>query len=310
MNAGEITFVTRDDIRTALPFDVAINALEAALREGLDPASMPPRRNVDVEAGEFLIFPAEYASYISIKILGLAPDNPAAGLPKVQGYCILWDAKTLTPVAIVEGSALTAVRTAALSALGVRHLATQDAGTLMVFGTGPQAYSHVEAITKVRHIKSVITVGRTSDRSREFADALRAAGHNAFEGSPDAVGDADIVACCTTSEVPLFDGSLVRDDAVVVAMGSHDARYRETDDALVSRSTVWVEDIDSALAGAGDVVQPFQHGLLRREELYDLRSLVTDGRQDWYRPALFKTIGMGWQDVVTAKVVLESVRGY
>lgn len=306
----QIPFITGSDIRRSLPIAAAIDALEASIQNGLDPAQMPHRRSIPVEAGEFLVFPAEYSGYISTKVLGLAPANPAAGLPKVQGCCILWDSTTLTPLAILEGSALTAVRTSALSALGVRHLAPASASTLLVFGTGPQARNHVDAIAAVRDIESVIAVGRSPESSGKFAGSLRLAGYRAAPGTPANVSDVGIIACCTTSSDPLFSGSLVRDDAVVVAMGAHDADSRETDDALVSRSAIWVEDIEGALSGAGDIVQPVKDGIIDRDNLRDLRSLVIEGRPSQSGPALFKTVGMGWQDVVTARVVYEAVLGH
>ena len=138
------------------------------------------------------------------------------GEPRIQGVCVVFDAATLAPVALVDGIALTNVRTPAVSALAVRALAAPDARRLLVFGRGPQAHGHVEAIRAVRPIEHVDMVGRDADG----VDALVAA--------------ADIVCCATTAREPLFDGSLVADHATVVAIGSHEPDAREVDDALAA----------------------------------------------------------------------------
>src|SRR5213078_4127826 len=118
-------------------------------------------------------------------------------LPRVQGVYLLLDGTTLAPLALLDGIALTALRTPAVSAVAVRHLATPDAARLLVFGTGPQAWGHVAAVRAVRPIGHVDVVGRRPERVAELVGHCRAAGLSAAAASPGDVAGADIVCCCT-----------------------------------------------------------------------------------------------------------------
>jgi ornithine cyclodeaminase len=135
------------------------------------------------------------------------------GEPRIQGVCVVFDAQTLAPVALVDGIALTNARTPAVSALAVRALAAPDARRLLVFGRGPQAHGHVEAIKAVRPIERVDMVGR------DGADV------------DELVAAADVVCCATTAREPLFDGSLVADHATVV-VESRASALREAGDVI------------------------------------------------------------------------------
>ncbi len=147
-------------------------------------------------------------------------------------------------------------------------------------------------------------VGRAPDRVAALADEL-----GATVGDVSSVADADVVCCCTSATTPLFDGDLVRDDAVVVAIGSHHPDARETDDALVRRSAVVVESRRSALAEAGDVILPVEAGVIDAAELVGLREVVTGGvTLPEGRPRLFKGTGMSWQDLVVAAAELHARR--
>jgi ornithine cyclodeaminase len=198
-------------------------------------------------------------------------------------------------VAQFDAAALTAVRTAAVSALAVDRLAAPDASRLLVFGAGPQAHSPVEAIAAVRPLRAVAVVARrlaaaVVERAEGLGVESRAAGVEAIPG-------AHIVACCTTAREPLFDSSLLRDDATVVAVGSHEPDAREVDAALVRRATVVVESRWSA-ATAGDLVLA---GGLDDLVAGDLTDLVAGRiRPETGRPRLFKSVGEAWEDLVVA----------
>ncbi|MGW4486568.1 ornithine cyclodeaminase family protein [Amycolatopsis sp. NPDC004368] len=281
----------------------AIAALRAALAGGLDPAADPARAVVPVPSGQFLLMPAFWGTYAGVKVATVAPDNPAVGRPRIQGEYLLLDGATLTPLALLDGVPLTSVRTAALSALAVDCLAPPDAARLVVFGTGPQAASHVEALRTVRPLTDVVVVGRSAARTAEFASTW-----HARVGTAADVASADLVACCTTSSTPLFDGSLVRDSAVVVAVGSHEPHVREVDAGLVGRSSVVVEAVGTALREAGDVVLAVSEGALAPEALVPLSEVVR-GARPGPGPWLFKSVGMAWEDLVVAATTYEAARG-
>jgi len=284
----------------------AVDALEAALRAGLDPDADPPRQAVGTEAGEILIMPSASRGAAGVKLVTVAPGNPDRGLPRIQGVYALFDPATLAPAALVDGIALTNLRTAAVSALAVRHLAAPRARRLLVFGTGAQGWAHVGALRAVApDLERVDVVARDPARLRAFVARVQdEPGLEARAASPDAARDADLIVCATTARAPLFDGALVRAGATVVAIGSHEPAAREVDATLAGAATVVVESRGSALREAGDVIAAIDAGVLDADALVPIAALVRgDAAAAPGRPRLFKSTGMAWEDLVVAAAV-------
>jgi len=277
-----LPYLTAEQVAARLTPARAADALAAALRDGLDPEADRPRDVLELapaDRGQLLVMPSVSAAAPVVKLLTLG------GTPRIQGVGVVFDPETLAPAALVDGIALTLLRTAAVSALAVRHLAAPDARRLVVFGRGPQAHAHAEAFRAERPIERVDLLGRDADRAEVRA----------------LVAAADVVCCATTAREPLFDGTWVADDACVVAIGSHEPGARETDDALAARAAVVVESRASALREAGDVIAAIAAGALAQEALVTLADLVS-GRAALAAgvPRLFKSTGMAWEDAVVA----------
>jgi ornithine cyclodeaminase/alanine dehydrogenase-like protein (mu-crystallin family) len=272
MPAPALAFLSAADVAARLDVAGAADALEAALRGGLDPEADPPRGSVALDGGGELLMMPSGAGVVKLVTVG--------GDPRIQGVCVVFDPDTLAPAAVVDGIALTNLRTAAVSALAVRRLAAPGARRLLVFGRGPQGRAHADAIRAVLPtIDHVDVVGRG--------------------GSPE-VERADVICCCTTARAPLFDGARVADHATVVAIGSHEPEARELDTGLMRRALVVVESRTSALREAGDVIQA---GLGAGE----LRTLAEDlGPPDVTRPRVFKSTGMAWEDAVVAAALVRA----
>lgn len=293
------------EVAAALTPGVAADILETELHAGLDPEADPPRTTVDAASGELLVMPS-VAGAVGVKLATVAPGNPALGLPRIQGAYVLFDPETLAPVAVLDAAALTAVRTAAVSALALRFLAAPDASRLLVYGTGPQAWAHVEAVVAERPIERVDVAARDPARLAVFVERCREAGLAAQVAGPGAVGLADVICCCTTAREPLFDGARVADHATVVAVGSHEADARELDERLVGRSWVVVEAVSAALREAGDVVAAITAGTLLTDALVPLAALVRgEAFPPPDRPRLFKSVGMAWEDAALAAAILD-----
>ena len=280
----------------------AADAIEAVLLAGFDPESAPPRTAVPVPAGELLLMPAATAAYAGVKIAGVAPANPAAGLPRITGSYLLLDGPTLQPLALLDGAALTALRTPAVTAVALRRLAVPEAAHLVLFGAGPQAYGHLDALLAVRPLARVTVVARRSGPALELVAYARSLGLAAGRGEPAAVAGADLVVCCTTARTPLFDGGPVPAHAVVAAVGSHEPDAREVDTALVRRAAVYVEARAVAEREAGDLIVPAGEGALRGKAApANLAELVRgEAPVPAGRPKLFKSVGMAWQDLAVA----------
>ena len=277
-----LPFLAAADVAERLSPTAAIDALEAALRSGLDPEADPPRGALAVGGGELLVMPSATAAHAVVKLVTVG------GEPRIQGVCVVFDATTLAPVALVDGIALTNVRTPAVSALAVRALAAPDARRLLVFGRGPQAHGHVEAIRAVRPIEHVDMVGRDG----HGVDALVAA--------------ADVICCATTARAPLFDGSLVADHATVVAIGSHEPDARETDDALAAPRDRRgrVAHVRAARGGRRHRRDRGRGAARGRARGAGGRRVRSGGRRSGAARGLFKSTGMAWEDAVVASALV------
>ncbi|MFJ3787551.1 ornithine cyclodeaminase family protein [Kitasatospora sp. NPDC090091] len=276
----------------------AADAIERVLLDGLDPEAGPARSAMPVPAGELLLMPAASADHVGVKIAGVAPANPAAGLPRITGSYLLLDGPTLQPLTLLDGAALTALRTPAVTAVAMRRLAAPDAAHLVLFGAGPQAYGHLDALLAVRPLTRVTVVARSAVPAAALAEYARACGLEAVVGGPAAVAEADLVVCCTTARTPLFDGALVPDRAAVAAVGSHEPDAREVDAALVGRAALYVEAREPALREAGDLLMA---GVGEGHELWNLAELVRgEAPVPTDRPRFFKSVGMAWEDLAVA----------
>jgi ornithine cyclodeaminase/alanine dehydrogenase-like protein (mu-crystallin family) len=292
------------EIEEALDFRGAVAALRAALEAGLDPETEPARVSFPFGENEILAMPSSDGRFAGVKLVSIAPGNPTRGLPRINGVYVLFDAGTMMPAELLDGTALTSLRTPAVSALGVDLVAPADARTLVVFGTGPQAEAHVHALRAVRPLDTIHIVGRSPGRAIPLVERLKAQGLDAYEGSAATVAEADIVACCTTSREPLFPSSALPSRTVVVACGSHEPGAREVDGETVRACGVLVEARSAALREAGDVIQAG----VAAGELVTLAELVRAPGSP-VKPRLIKTVGMGWEDLVIAAAVVNSVRG-
>jgi ornithine cyclodeaminase/alanine dehydrogenase-like protein (mu-crystallin family) len=297
-------------VARALPMPVAIAAIRNALRAGLDPAAGAARSVVPVPHGQLLLMPAHWDGYAGVKVATVAPENPERGLPRIQGTYLLLDGETLTPLALVDAVALTAIRTAAVSGVAVDLLAAPGAHRLVIFGSGPQARSHLAAVRTVRPVDEVVVVGRDESRTGAFVADVAGEGLSARAGSAADVADADLVVCATTARTPLFDGALLGPRTTVVAVGSHEPDASEVDPVAVCASTVVVEDRATALREAGDVMGPVQAGLVDPADLVDLADLIRGGvTVPLTRPRLFKSVGMAWEDLTLAAAAYAAWNG-
>lgn len=308
MTAEALPFLDGRAVADALDWGAATAAVEAALLDGLDPAGAVERSVVDVSHGQLLLMPAETAAAVGVKVAGVCPENPARGLPRIQALYLLLDRQTLGLCALIDGTALTALRTPAVSAVAVKHLAAPNARHLVAFGSGPQAWGHVQALRTVRPLESVTVVGRDRGRAQRFADRVSADGLAARAGDAGAVADADIVVCATTAGSPVFDGALLASDACVVAVGSHEPHRREVGSEVLRRAVsgggVVVETVPVAMREAGDAILAVKDGALGEDDLVDIATAVR--RPAWVPGvSVFKSVGMGWQDLVVAEAVFD-----
>lgn len=298
-------WIDAEQVRARVSPDAARRLLHEALLAGFEPADDPPRTAAPAGAGQVLLMPATVGGASGVKVLTVAPDNPAVGLPRIQAWYVLFDTETLTPTTLIEGTSLTNLRTPAVSMLGVDALCAADVDTVVFLGSGPQTLAHAEALLTIRQPRRAVLHARNRARATASADEITALGLPCTvvdrAGLPGAVGTAELIVVCTSAAEPVLAGEWVSDGACVVAIGSHEPDRRELDAALMGRSLVVVEDVATALREAGDVILAIAEGTLTEADLHPIRQVVRgEVTRATDRPNVFKTVGMGWQDLVIA----------
>ncbi|GAB96248.1 ornithine cyclodeaminase [Kineosphaera limosa] len=303
-------WVSAEDFRQVVGPERARQLVEEALLSGFDPSVDPPRIAMPAgDRGEWLLMPTTIGEWTGIKVATVSPDNPARGLPRIQAIYQLLDSATLTPRYLIDGSTLTSLRTPAVSAVAVARLAPEPVRIVDLFGTGPQAWHHLEALAAVRDVGSVRVHSRTPATAAEFARRCLEHGFAAGVAAPhdEPSEPADILICATTSRTPILASEQVRDGACVVAVGSHHPDARELPGDLMGRALVVVEDVGTALREAGDVILAVEEGMLQAADLEPLADLVAgrvQRRDD--APNVFKSVGMSWEDLAVARGIAEA----
>jgi ornithine cyclodeaminase len=301
--------------------DRLVEALGPAMAElSAGRVSMPPRPVVQVrERGGLLgVMPVFLGSpqILASKLVSVFPENPALGLPSHQALVVVFDPHTGSPRALLDGTTITALRTAAGSALATRLLAGPDACILAIVGTGVQARTHAKLIPRVRRIKEVRVVGRNRTRALALADEIaRGLGipTQAFEVGQEALAGADIICATTHSAEPVVKGEWLEPGVHVNSVGLN-FHGRELDGEAVRRALVVVETRAAALAplpsGSNDLHLAIRDGLIGPEHIHaEIGELISGARPGRTSPdqiTLYKSVGVAAQDAVAAQLVLEA----
>jgi ornithine cyclodeaminase/alanine dehydrogenase-like protein (mu-crystallin family) len=247
---------------------------------------------------------------LGAKIVSVFRGNPARGLPTVTSIYVLSDYETGAPLAIMDGSYLTALRTAAGSAVATRELARSEAHSLGVFGTGVQARFHVETIRRVRAVDRVLVAATSAQKGRSFADwVTQTTGIVAEVAEPQAASAADIVAACTTSATPVVLDEHVQPGAHVNAVGAFTPTTRELPSKLIGRARVFVDTRVGALSEAGDLLLAAHEGGFRLEDIAGEVGEVllgsNAGRSSASEVTLYKSVGAAFLDAATARLAYD-----
>jgi ornithine cyclodeaminase/alanine dehydrogenase-like protein (mu-crystallin family) len=306
------------DVRRALPMPAAIATQRRAFTAlATGEAVLPLRTPVPIPAEEAvtLFMPARVGDDLGAKVVSVFPRNPARGLEMVQGVVLLVDTTTGRPLALMDATQLTALRTGAVSGLATDLLARPDARTAAILGSGVQAATQLLAVCAVRPIEHVRVFSRSPQRVAAFIERMQPEVRAVLlpaATAAEAVRDADVVCAATTSTTPVLAGADLRAGAHVNGVGSYTTAMQEVDEVTVRRAgRVFVDNRDAALAEAGDVVIPLRRGLIREDDLVELGSVlagVQPGRTSAAAVTFFKSVGLAVQDVAAGAEVLRRAR--
>lgn len=313
--------MTADDVRAALPMSAAIEAMRTAFRALAEGRVAMPQRTALTPPGAqgtLLVMPAALSEPGSLgaKLVTVFPQNRARGLPLVGAVVLLIDAVSGRPNALLEGAALTALRTGAASGLATDLLARPEARTAAIFGTGVQARTQLEAVCTVRQVERVWVVSRTREHAERFAREMAGRAPvpphvEVMASARRAVAGADIVCTATGASSPVFDGADVRPGTHVNAIGSFTRDMRELDPGLLPRARVVVDQREAARREAGEVIACLEAGTLAPSDLVELGEVVASraaGRGSAAQVTVFKSVGLAVQDVVAAEAALAAAR--
>jgi alanine dehydrogenase len=318
-----VLVLSRADVEAVLDLDQLIDALAAAHADlSAGRVSMPSRIAAQVEERDaaLLAMPAYLpsAGALTTKLVTLFPQNEGSGTPTHQAVVLAFDPATGTLQALVDGTAITALRTGAASALSVRLLAREDAGVLALLGTGVQARSHAHAIARVRRLTEIRVASRDAARAASFADDLARelgiAAHGAA-GYEDAIRGADIVSAVTHSPEPVVRREWLAPGAHVTSVGFN-PHGREIAGEVVRDALVVVESREAALApfpaGSNDLLWAIRDGLIGPDhvlaELGELVAGTHPGRMDPDQLTLYKSVGVAVQDAAAAALTVRLAR--
>ena len=249
-----------------------------------------------------------------IKLLTVLPENRPKGLLTVQGAIVVFS-QTGVPIAILDGTVVTHLRTGAASALASQYLSREDSSHLVIFGTGALAPTMAASHLAVRPIKQISVWGRRPEQAKATAEEIRARVPQTIEVSvtdsiEKCVATADIVSCSTSSPTPILAGKWLKPGTHVDLVGSFQPTRRESDDDVVLRSRIFVDTFQGALHEGGDVVEPMSRGVISREriegELSDLASGRVQGRRGQDEITLFKSVGTAIEDLAAARMLVEA----
>lgn len=303
--------INRTDVERLLPMAACIEAMADAMRAASSGVvAMPLRLFAPLAdgSGSLGLMPgsALQPPFFGAKVISLRFDNPAKGLPSVQGYVSLFDHDTGTPVALIEGSSITALRTAAASGLATRELARRDARTHGVYGTGVQAVTHIDAVSCVRDIDRVVVWGRDAEKTRRFAaqQSARTQLEVAAAQDPAEAARCDVVSTVTAATQPILRGEWLRPGCHLNLVGVHTPEAREADTDAVRRSRVYVDRMESAMNEAGDLLIPLAEGAIGeahiRGEIGQVLAGAVPGRTADSDITLYKSLGIVAQDLFAA----------
>jgi ornithine cyclodeaminase/alanine dehydrogenase-like protein (mu-crystallin family) len=308
----KIRILTADQVREALPMSKAIEAMKQAFGQlSAHQADIPLRGRLATEKGVTLLMPAylHQSRELAIKIVSVYGDNPRLGLPTVTGLVMVLDPETGMPLALMEGTSLTAIRTGAAGGLAADLLSRKDAGTVALFGAGVQGKSQIQGVMSVRPIRKVWILDASLDQAEKLAAematwpsppeiaVIKSSGRDARQ----AVSQADIVVAATTSLKPLFDGNDLKPGTHVTGVGSFTPQMQEIDAVTVRRARVVVDSREACMAEAGDLIIA---GASISAEIGEIVNGIFPPRQNDQEITFFKTVGVAVQDAAAAAAVL------
>ena len=269
------------------------------------PAFVPANPALGLQAG------------LAVKAVTIFPDNPGQNLPVIQGAVLVFDPANGKSLALMDGAAMTAIRTGAGSGVATDMLARPESRTLAIIGAGAQALTQIQGICAVRQIDEVWLFDHNADRAERLAETMANSPDlprrvNVLSDAAEAVMHADIVCTATTSRHEVFPHKSVRAGTHINAIGAYRPDMREISAATLANSRLFVDSRTSCLAEAGDILQAIKEGAIApghiAGEIGEVIAGTLRGREFADQITVFKSVGMAVQDAAAASAALANAR--
>ncbi len=312
----KILILGRGELERLLTPPEVIAAVSSAFRQYAQGACQAPARQAMPISADGLLLVMSSALLedraLGTKLVTVYGRNREQGLPTIYASYLLLDLETGAPLALMEAGFLTGIRTGATSALAASFLARPDSRTVACFGAGVQAAHQLRCLAAVFDLERVLVVGRTPERARAFAGEMGRELQipvGLAASAREAVSQADLVTCATTSPTPVFDGRDLKSGTHVDAVGAFRPESREVDTETVRRARVVVDTYAGALEEAGDILIPIREGAINwthvAAELAELVTGARPGRTGQDEITLFKSVGFALEDTATARLAYD-----
>ena len=312
--------VDQRTVARCLPMSDCIDLMaETQISLSRKEAQVPQRaiQPVGSNGGAFCVMPGEtrIPAVFGAKLISVFPRNTAIGEAAIRGGILLFEPDHGAPIALVDASAVTAIRTAAASGMATRALADENASVLGLLGCGVQAVTHLEAMLAVRPVEKVRVWGRSIAKAEAFAQAQGERYELSIEAvadAEDAVRGADLLCTVTGSHQPVLQGAWISPGCHLNLVGAHTPTSREVDTEAIRRSRVYVEVIEFALNEAGDLIIPIEAGDISETHIVgEIGAVVSGelpGRDGPEEITLYKSLGNTAQDLAAAHHVYQQAR--
>ncbi|QWI48257.1 ornithine cyclodeaminase family protein [Bacillus mycoides] len=309
--------ISANEQRNLVNMNEVIEYASLALKEFSAERTITPIRGSLPFANEqntALIMPsvAEGLGALGLKVVTVAPHNKKIGKKTINGIVMLSDFQTGEPLALLEGSYLTMIRTGALSGVATKHLARHNAKNLCIIGTGEQAKGIAEAVLAVRDIEKIILYNRTEEKAYAFAQYIQEKFNKpayVYSNANEAISEADIIVTTTNASTPVFTETLQK-GVHINAVGSFRPSMQELPShAIANANKVVVESKEAALEETGDLQVPIKEGLFEASNLHaELGQIISGekaGRENDEEITIFKSVGLAVVDIIVAKYLYE-----
>jgi len=313
-------FINKEKIASLLPMEECIELMEKMFRSLAAGESLQPLRNImriPDGSGVLGMMPGHAGNLgvIGIKVISVFHANKEAGFPSHQGIVMLFDAKNGQPLMLFDALEITAIRTAAASAVATKLLSRKDSSTLAIIGSGEQAKRHIEAMLVVRNIKQVNLWSRNENNARHLVNELSAEYNipiHIKKNVQQAVEHADIICTVTASKEPVVLGDWIAAGTHINAVGSSTAATRELDTTTIVRSKLFTDRYESLLNEAGDFLIPKKEGAVTEEhvkaEIGEVLSGTKKGRENDEEITVFKSLGIAAEDIFSAYHIYQKIK--